>query len=111
MLKFSKYQPKFGLQNKGEIIEFVTCIISQNDQQQQLTKTHKQPKSQTSLLPPLEYNREFDKGSCAFRSLGPLMSVIAEAPVTHTTVPSIFAMVLKLRILIGSNLMTFINKN
>ena len=79
-------------------------MISQNDQQQQPAKRHKQPSSQRSSLSVKFDSKEFPEGNCAFRSLGPLTNVIAAALVMHTTVPKIFAMVLKLRIFIGSNL-------
>lgn len=77
-------------------------MISQNDQQQLLPNRHKQPKSQRLSFSVEVNNMEFDEGKFAFRSLGPLMSAIAAALVTHKNVPSIFAMVLKLRIFIGS---------
>ncbi|GKE62088.1 hypothetical protein Tco_1512455, partial [Tanacetum coccineum] len=73
--------------------------LSKNDQQQQPAKRHKQPSNQRLSLSVKFDSKEFSEGNCAFRSLGPLTSVIAAALVTHTTVPMNFAMVLKLRIL------------
>lgn len=68
-------------------------MIIQKDQKQLLTKRNRQPSCKFS--PPLP-NRDFDGRNCVFNSFGPLSNAMETAPPTHTTVPNILAILLKL---------------
>ena len=90
-----------------------TCKISQIDQQQQLPKTHKEPKSQAWGLPLSTLNIEdfIPNPNDELRSFGPLRRAMHIAPLTQITVPPIFAMLLKLLIFKLSILQIFKSKS
>jgi len=77
-----------------------TCKMSQSDQATLLPKRYTHPSNQLSSLPEVTAMIDF-VGSMfsAFSSFGPFNNAIDNAPQTHINVPTILAIVLKLRML------------
>lgn len=101
-----KLEPVERLENKHKAIKHNkktrriwganTCKIIQNDQNQLLPKRRKQPSNQLSA-PELNIS-DFGGMNSSFTSLGPFSNAMVMAPPTQNIVPSILAMLLKLRI-------------
>lgn len=79
-----------------------TCMMVQIAQQQLFPKRISEPSNQVSPLEPLE---DFVATIPALSSFGPLSNAMDMAPPTLITVPIIFALLLKLRILTFSILL------
>jgi len=72
--------------------------MSQVDQEKQHPMRKRQPRNQLSVAEEAMM-MDFDGRFSAFRSFGPFNKAMDTAPLTHITVPTIFAMDLKLPML------------
>lgn len=81
-----------------------TCKMSQRDQQNVDPKINKQPRIHVLFPPPLSPKLIEFVGNAMFTNFGPFNRVIAPAPLTHNTVPIIFAKLLQLPRFTFSNL-------
>lgn len=82
-----------------------TCRISQKDQQQALAKRKMQPSNQVRPAEEAKIDLETKGCDSAFNNLGPLSNAMEMAPLTQKHVPTILAMLLKLRRSTLSNLL------